>query len=121
MRRQGSFLPLKPKFYVPGRNSGLGQSEGSRNAIRLSVGFAKAIVTTRDHEARRQPLEVPFPGCRKHFIEVVDCEDDRAVQSVEQRAKTAVRSIRRRLIARQAVPDYATKMGVCSIITEDCS
>ena len=42
----------------------------------LGVGFAEAVVATGDHEARRETLEVPFPGCREGLIEVVDGEDD---------------------------------------------
>ena len=42
----------------------------------LGVGFAEAVVATGDHEAGRQPLEVPFPGRREGLIEVVDGEDN---------------------------------------------
>ena len=51
---------------------GPGTSEGRI----LGDGFAEAIVATSDHEARRETLEVPFPGCREGLIEVVDGEDD---------------------------------------------
>ncbi len=42
----------------------------------LGGGFAQAVVAAGDHDARRQPLEVPFPGRREGLIEVVDGEDD---------------------------------------------
>ena len=42
----------------------------------LGIRFAEAVVATGDHEARRETLEVPFPGRRECLIEVVDGEDD---------------------------------------------
>ena len=39
-------------------------------------GFAEAVVATGDHNAGRQPLEVPLPGRREGLIEVVEGEDD---------------------------------------------
>ena len=46
---------------------------------RLNRGFArdasgKPKVARREHEARRQPLDVPFPRSRKGLVEVVDVE-----------------------------------------------
>jgi len=49
----------------------------------LRNGSVEAVVATGDHEARRQPLEVPFPGRREGLIEVVDGKDDLPLRGAE--------------------------------------
>ena len=39
------------------------------------MAFTKARLTHRQHDARRKPLDIPFPRRRKSLVEIVDVED----------------------------------------------
>ena len=49
----------------------------------LGGGFAEPVVATCDHDARRKTLEVPLPGCRKRFVEIVDGENESPLRGGE--------------------------------------
>jgi hypothetical protein len=49
------------------------------------------VAATRDHDARREALDIPFPRCGQRLVEVVDVEQQRALGRGEQ---TEVRDVR---------------------------
>ena len=49
----------------------------------LGGGFTEPVVATCDHDARRKTLEVPLPGCREGFVEIVDGENESPLGSGE--------------------------------------
>ena len=57
---------------------------GSRHrhlALRVAV---HPVLTGGEHEAGREAFQVPFPGTREGFVEVVDIEEECAVGCAEQ-------------------------------------
>ena len=49
----------------------------------LGGGFAEPVVATCDHDARSKTLEVPLPGRREGFIEIVDGENESPLRGGE--------------------------------------
>ena len=51
----------------------------------------KVVVASRDHEARREPLDVPFERTGQRFVEVVDVEDQ---SPLRRRIRAEIRKVR---------------------------
>jgi hypothetical protein len=64
-----------------GHRFAVGAKAGLRRIPRL--GFTEAVVAAGHHEARRQALDVPFPGGGQGLVQVVDGENDPAFRRGE--------------------------------------
>jgi hypothetical protein len=75
VRRQRE-VPQLQRFHLAELSHGLAVGADAGHDHILGHSVAEAVVPAGHHEARSEALDVPLPGGRKGFVQVVDGEDD---------------------------------------------